>query len=151
MLSCNPSSLGKVTGLPIHPARITMSTSQSAPNIQRFLHLQPLHGARDFPRSTPWPYPPISVEGVKKNKAMSFLFQRPEHVSSPTSPHSKRTSLHYIGTMASAPLKIRTPEEAGTLTPLPSNSSCIGPRSCCMAFFCSPCLFSFYSLRLTMY
>jgi hypothetical protein len=45
---------------------------------------------------------------------MSFLFQRRESVSSPTSPHSKRTSLHHIGTMASAALKIRTPEEAGT-------------------------------------
>ena len=45
---------------------------------------------------------------------MSFLFQRRESVSSPTSPHSKRTSLHHIGTMASASLKIRTPEEAGT-------------------------------------
>lgn len=80
---------------------------------QKFLHHQPLCGARSSRRSTPWPYSPISGERVK-NSAMSFLFQRPEHISSPTSPHSKRTSLHYIGTMAAAPLKVRTPEEAGT-------------------------------------
>ena len=54
-----------VTGLPIHTAIITMTTSRSNLNVQKLLHLQPLHGARNSPRSTSWPYPPISVEGVK--------------------------------------------------------------------------------------
>jgi hypothetical protein len=63
--------------------------------------------------STRWEYPPTSGERVKKSIAMSFLFQRPDQLSSPTSPHFKRTSLHHLGSMASTSLKIRTPEEAG--------------------------------------
>jgi hypothetical protein len=41
---------------------------------------------------------------------MAFLFQKPPQQSSP---HSQRRDHHQIENMATASLKIRTPEEAG--------------------------------------
>ena len=44
---------------------------------------------------------------------MAFFFRRPEQDSSSSSPHSERRDNHHIANMATASLKIRTPEEAG--------------------------------------
>jgi hypothetical protein len=66
--------------------------------------------------------PSPQAQDEVQEKIMAFLFQKP---SQTTSPHSQRRDHHHFDNMATASLKIRTPEEAGMLMLLQNNT----PRS----------------------